>query len=270
MQGSSSDSPKILVTGGTSGLGLELVRIFLKKGYYVVVTGRKKINFPGYEEKFSLYNVDFSDLKMTAAVFRQISESHQFNFVINDAGILSPARQTLTKDGYEYTFQVNFLAHLLINEIIIKKQADIRPLKIVSLTSPVYRLAKVEISKNRSYRALKTYSESKLFLALMCSNLAARNNGRDLVCFSFNPGVFGSRIYRMRGSIFTFLYRIASPFMRKPSKIAAVLCNILTEEDVVSGVIINCRKRTRKIPVRDQGAVSDFWKECYEMIGPYL
>jgi hypothetical protein len=58
--------------------------------------------------------------------------------------------------------------------------------------------------------------------------------------------------------------------MRKPSKIAAVLCSILTEEDVVSGVIINCRKRTRKIPVRDQGAVSDFWKECYEMIGPYL
>ena len=34
----------ILVTGGTSGLGLELVRIFLKKGYSVVTTGRQQIN----------------------------------------------------------------------------------------------------------------------------------------------------------------------------------------------------------------------------------
>ncbi len=32
---------KVLVTGGTSGLGLRLVKLFLKKGYEVVATGRQ-------------------------------------------------------------------------------------------------------------------------------------------------------------------------------------------------------------------------------------
>jgi len=31
---------KVLITGGTSGLGLELVKQFLRKGYSVVTKGR--------------------------------------------------------------------------------------------------------------------------------------------------------------------------------------------------------------------------------------
>jgi NAD(P)-dependent dehydrogenase (short-subunit alcohol dehydrogenase family) len=270
MQGSSKYSPKVLVTGGTSGLGLELTRIFLKKGYYVVATGRRNVDFPGYEDKFSLYNVDFNNLKRTAAVFRNICESHQFDFIINNAGILSPPRQTMTKDGLEYTFQVNFLAHLLINEIIIKNKEDNRPLKIVPITSPVYKLAKVEIGKDQSYKALKAYSDSKLFLALMCGHLTEIHPGKNILCFSFDPGVFGSGIYRMRDTFFTVLYKIASPFMREPSKVAEVLCKVLTEMEVIGGVIYDYRKRVNQLPVNEQAEVIRFWKECYNMIGPYL
>jgi NAD(P)-dependent dehydrogenase (short-subunit alcohol dehydrogenase family) len=42
----------VLITGGTSGLGLELVRLFLKNLYNVVATGRQFIKFsvaPAYK-----------------------------------------------------------------------------------------------------------------------------------------------------------------------------------------------------------------------------
>ena len=46
----------ILVTGGTSGLGLELVHILLRRGYHVVATGRK----PNTET----LNLDKADVKI--------------------------------------------------------------------------------------------------------------------------------------------------------------------------------------------------------------
>ena len=77
MQRSVTDMKTALVTGGTSGLGLEIVRVFLKKGYSVVATGRQTVDFPGYDGRFFLYRADFSDLKHTSETFRKICENHK-------------------------------------------------------------------------------------------------------------------------------------------------------------------------------------------------
>jgi NAD(P)-dependent dehydrogenase (short-subunit alcohol dehydrogenase family) len=270
MQDSSSGVPKILITGGTSGLGHQLAMLFLRRGYYVVITGRRELSFPEKQNNFSFYRVDFSDMKTTSEVFRKIAGSHQFDIVINNAGILSPPQRTLSKDGMEYTFQVNFLAHLLVNEIIIKNKLDTKPLIIATITSPVYKLSKVNISKSQNYSALGAYSDSKFYSAIMCSHLADVYKGRNFVFFSFDPGVFGSGIYRMQSRFFAILYKIASPFMRSPSKVASVLGDILLQKEVTGNVIYNVRKRVKSIPATDQSSTEIFWKECHEMINPFL
>ena len=270
MQESTSQLPKILITGGTSGLGHELVKIFLNKGYYVVTTGRRDLPLPESGKRFSMHKVDFSDLKSTAEVFRQIAEAHQFDLVINNAGILSPPKLTLTNDGMEYTFQVNFLAHLLADEIILNKLEDDRPLRIASVTSPVYRLASINSGKGKRYRALKAYSDSKLYLVLISKHLSQLHKDKRIVCFSFDPGTFGSGIYRMQSRFFSTLYWIAAPFMRKPSKVAGVLAEILTRKDVSGNVIYNLNKQMRQIPETDKDLTETFWKECFEKIRPFL
>jgi NADP-dependent 3-hydroxy acid dehydrogenase YdfG len=64
----------VLITGGTSGLGLALVKLFLKKGYYVVAMGRQPLNLPGYEEKFKLFRIDFSDMDQVAIITKKICD----------------------------------------------------------------------------------------------------------------------------------------------------------------------------------------------------
>jgi NAD(P)-dependent dehydrogenase (short-subunit alcohol dehydrogenase family) len=270
MQESSSQLPKILITGGTSGLGHELVKIFLEKGYYVVTTGRRDLLLPESGKRLSMYKVDFSDLKTTADVFRQIAEAHQFDVVINNAGILSPPKLTLTNNGMEYTFQVNFLAHLLADEIILNKLEEGQPMTIASVTSPVYRLASIDTGKGKRYRALKSYSDSKLYLVLISKHLPEVHPDKRIVCFSFDPGTFGSGIYRMQSRFFSTLYWIAAPFMRKPSKVANVLGEIITRKDISGNVIYNVNNRVRPIPATDKGITETFWKECYEKISPFL
>ncbi len=270
MQEPSSQIPKILITGGTSGLGYELVKLFLKKGYHVVTTGRREVTFPEFGERLSLYKVDFSDLGATAEVFRQIAEDHQFDLVVNNAGILSPPRLTLTRNGMEYTFQVNFLAHLLADEILLRRKADKRHLRIASITSPVYRIARIETGNGKRYVALKAYSDSKLYLALMSGHLSDLHQDRNIVCFSFNPGTFGSGIFQTQSRFFSFLYRIAAPFMRKPSKVAGVLAEILTRKDISGDVIYDLNSQIKQIPVTEKGLTMTFWIECYEKIRPFL
>jgi NAD(P)-dependent dehydrogenase (short-subunit alcohol dehydrogenase family) len=263
----------ILITGGTSGLGLELVKLFLNRGYLVVATGRQHVNLPGYKDKFKLYQVDFSDMKQVADITKKICEAYNFDFVVNNAGILSPPYFTLTIDGFEYTFQVNFLSHLLINEIILSSIKDFNPVKIVTVTSPVYRFANTGLtiqSGEHGYNAVKAYIFSKLCLTLLSEFLPLRYPQLNLKCFSFDPGTFSSGIYRMQKKWFRRMYRIASPFMRSPGKVAKILAEIMLNEEAGNGMIFNIRKRSGSIPVIDNQEKEAFRKACYDIIDPFL
>jgi len=273
MQDTFSESGKILITGGTSGLGLELVRFFLDKGYFVVATGRQLADKPGSEERFRLYKCDFSNLRETAGVVKQICDIYDFDYVVYNAGILSPPGFTVTNDGFEYTFQVNFLAHLLANEIITRKHDPSAPLVIAAVTSMVYRIASHDlkfIQDRTDYRPLKAYSDSKLYMALMCRHLAVSNKTRNISFFSFDPGIFGSRIYRMQSGIFKVLYTIGALFMRKPASIARELAEIMTGSGFISGETCDRKRRLRKFPEIEPSVSESFWKETMHRISQYL
>lgn len=261
-----------LVTGGTSGLGLEIVKILLRQGHMVIATGRKTVDLPGYEERFRLYRVDFSDFKQTSEIIREICNNHKIDIVINNAGVLSPPVFTPTMDGFEYTFQVNFLAHLLINEYVIRLLSGSGPLTIAVVTSPVYRLGKCDTVFSRDpshYNPLGAYSDSKLMLALMCKQYSVKYKDAGLRCFSFDPGIFASGIYRMQNSFFGLLYRIASPFMRKPSSVASVLCEILEDDKFSDGDIYNIRKKSNTIRDIKKIDNEDFLEKCLRIVLSY-
>jgi len=267
------EGAKILVTGGTSGLGLELVKAFLSEGCFVVATGRNNIELPGFEKQFSFCRVDFSDLTQTALSIKEICNEHEFDCVLNNAGILSPPDLKITKDGLEYTFQVNFLAHLLINEIILRKQSIDKSLKICAITSPVYKLAKKGKwlpGGSQGYNPLKAYSDSKYYIARMCKELCERYSDRKLNSFSFNPGIFSSGIYRMQNSLFCLLYRVAAPFMRNPSKAAEAIAEIIRGYNFNNGAVYNSRRRNYQLPEIDSSVSDEFWRNCYEKIDEYL
>jgi NAD(P)-dependent dehydrogenase (short-subunit alcohol dehydrogenase family) len=263
----------ILVTGGTSGLGLELVRIFLNKGYSVVTTGRQQISINGFEENFSLYNVDFSDLSHVSLVTKRICRDHSVSIIVNNAGILSPPRYIETMNGLESSFQINFLAHLLINNIVLRGIPEGRQIKIINVTSPVYRYAEFNNgfrSAAENYRAMRSYSSSKLYLAMMYEILSLRHKELNLKCFSYDPGTFSSGIYRMQNRWFRGLYHIAAPFMRSPAKVAAGLAELLLDDNTLNGVIYDRRKRLRSVPGFDKSRKESFIDSCYDLIGPFL
>lgn len=266
-------SPQILITGGTSGLGLELVKAFQRKSYIVTALGRDPERLAGAGDKLEFAYTDFGNLNETAGIIKDLCRTHDFDYVINNAGILSPPGYMITKDGLEYTFQINFLAHLLINEVIIQSKNDLLPLMIAGITSPVYRLSgnRIRYGNDESdYKPLKAYSDSKYLLSLMCRHLPLRYHERNVNAFSFNPGIFSSGIYRIRKPWFGRMYRIAAPFMRRSEKVAEIFTEIFEFNNIETGKIYDLRKKTFSLPVSDSNTEKDFWNYCYKKIGQFL
>jgi NAD(P)-dependent dehydrogenase (short-subunit alcohol dehydrogenase family) len=263
----------VLITGGTSGFGLELARILLNRGCVVVVTGRNKLSLQATEHRFSFFRVDFSNLEESAEVFRKICKFYTFDIIVDNAGVLSPPHFLLTSDNFEYTFQVNFLAHLLLNEIAIRDCTPDRTLKVVIVTSPVYKVAERDLISQPSkdeYNPFKAYSKSKLYLALMCKFLPSRFKNQGLICIGFNPGIFSSGIYRTQKRWFRIAYRIAAPFMKSPVSVATRLAEILEFNDFVNGSVYNLRKRPGAVPAIDRTIYDLFWKDCYRILEKFL
>ena len=264
---------KVLITGGTSGLGLELVRLFLDKGFIVVTTGRREIDVSGYEDRFSLYRADFCNLGQTADIFRKICHEHTFDYVIYNAGILSPAEFIKTGDGFELTYQVNFLAHLLANEIIIQHNNSGRTLRIAAVTSMAYRVAAPEykpVSEPSEYRAWKAYSDSKLYLALMCLQYSEKLARTNIRFFSFDPGIFGSKLYRTQSGIFKMIYQVGVTILRKPTSSARVLSDILMGSEIKNGAVYDVRKRIRKLQEPGFTINKAFWAGALRDIDQFL
>jgi len=264
---------KALITGGTSGLGLALTKHFLEKGYEVVATGRKNITLPGFEGRLSLLLTDFSDMSQTSEAVKKICRNQSFDIVINNAGVLSPPDLLLTNSQLEYTFQVNFLSHLMIDEIILMNTDPARLLMIAATVSPVYRIAendlKIYISAEE-YGPLKAYSGSKLCLALMCSYLHEKYPAYNLRCIGFDPGIFSSEIYRMQEGWFRMIYRLAAPFMRSPEKVAVRFGEVLERKDLAHGAVYRSGKGKGSFPAADSRAAKTFWKECEKIIEHYI
>ena len=56
MEETAHNGKSVLITGGTSGLGLELVKVFHDKGFDVICTGRQPKNLPGFSDG-RIYNI---------------------------------------------------------------------------------------------------------------------------------------------------------------------------------------------------------------------
>lgn len=236
----------ILITGGTSGLGFELAKLFCKASYNVWITGRSlKAGLPG-GMKLHFLRTDFADLRQTENVVKQLlGEGISFDVIVNNAGVLGPPSYTTTKDGFEYTFQINFLAHLLVNNLILSEHVPGKPVTLAIVTSPVYRVVNPDfrIPDGSKYFSYEMYSLTKHYLLLAGDYMKKKYKNQNIRLIKFNPGVFGSGIYRTKQNWFQFLYRIAAPFMRSASRPAGNLYELIHEPNLLENIVYRSKRK---------------------------
>jgi NAD(P)-dependent dehydrogenase (short-subunit alcohol dehydrogenase family) len=247
---------RVIITGGTSGLGLELVKLFLERGAEVMSLGRieGKVDHPRHR----FYKCDFTSLTQVSETALHIAKKgDNIDLIINNAGILSQPEYTESMDGFEISYQVNFLAHFYFFQIL-QESGILNKTTIINTTSPMRKHGKLEqdwIFDRNAYGTIKAYASTKLYVYLFTSQLASTG----FSSFAFDPGTFSSGIYRAQNPWFHVLYKIAAPFMVSSERVAKDFMAVYDKQHKTNGAVYD-RKGRVGTPVQfDIKSIAEFW-----------
>jgi short-subunit dehydrogenase len=98
----------VFITGGTTGLGMEMAKIYLSRGWKVGVCGRDKLkfeeSFESLKDKVSFYQVDVSDREALKGAVSDFSRSIGLDLMIANAGIGYKFKTKIP--DFEYTYKM--------------------------------------------------------------------------------------------------------------------------------------------------------------------
>lgn len=148
---------RILVTGSTSGIGLETARTLQGLGHDVVWHARSKERAADLDGDAEVVVGDLASLEQTRELARAAGHC---DVVIHNAGIGGEPERRETGDGIERIFQVNVLAPYVLTALMP------RPQRLVYLSSSlgsggIADLADLQY-RAKPWRGMQAYSDSKL------------------------------------------------------------------------------------------------------------
>ncbi|MFI6355618.1 SDR family NAD(P)-dependent oxidoreductase [Streptomyces sp. NPDC050743] len=146
----------VLVTGATSGIGLETARQLAERGATVLLHGRTAeearaaadhlVATAGVDGgQLCTYAADFARLdEVETFVHKLVAEHPHLDVLVNNAGMAAPERHTVTADGNEIAFQVNFLAHYLLTYLLEPALTSDPGGRVVNVSSSLHRTGSIQ------------------------------------------------------------------------------------------------------------------------------
>jgi NAD(P)-dependent dehydrogenase (short-subunit alcohol dehydrogenase family) len=185
MPDSTLSSGTVLVTGATAGIGYETARQLAERGATVLLHGRTSEEARAAADSLiATAGIDAAQLRTLAADFTHLDEvetlAHQvvaehphLDVLVNNAGIAAPERHTVTADGNEIAFQVNFLAHYLLTCLLKPALTSEPGGRVVNVSSSLHRTASIswaDPNRVRRYSRLAAYAQSQLALTVFAAD----------------------------------------------------------------------------------------------------
>lgn len=198
----------VLVTGATSGIGLEAAVVLAARGARVVLVGRnpertrrvlEQVRSRAGSSEVSSLPCDFSSqaaIRNLAAEFR--ARHDRLDVLVNNAGTVFKKR-TVTEDGIEATFAVNHLGYYLLTSLLLDLVKKSAPARIVCVASVGHRSGTMDFDnlgfEKGGYWIMRAYGRSKLANILFASELARRLAGTGVAANSLHPGAVNTNIW---------------------------------------------------------------------------
>jgi len=224
-----NNSPVCLITGGTSGLGKELVKNFIKKNFIVLTTGNtfnKADDLTNYYKKKNflfIYKVDFSEKKNLDIFIKKIKKFKKIDILINNAGILSFKKENNSLNINKMMF-VNYFAHFYITIKLLKKIKNSKLKKIINISSHAHENSTIkikEILNINKYDSWSIYKFSKILLIFFTYYISNHKSFKKIQCFSLNPGRINSNLGYQNNLIIRLIIKLYFIFFGSPPYITA-------------------------------------------------
>ncbi len=207
-----------LLTGCSSGLGLETLRVLTSRGAHVIATARSREKAAKACASVSGQSTPIPcELADPASVLACVAEVKALGVVLDgiiaNAGIMAlPKLQQAC--GYELQFFTNHMGHFSLVTGLVDSLATNG--RVVMLSSDAHRMAPSvgieldNLSGERGYSGWRAYGQSKLANLLFAKALARRFEGSERVACAVHPGVIQTQLGRHMGAFLNAFYGLGT------------------------------------------------------------
>jgi NAD(P)-dependent dehydrogenase (short-subunit alcohol dehydrogenase family) len=274
----------VLVTGATSGLGLESMRVLAGAGASVLGTGRTlakareacaSVGARCTPLELELESLD--SVRACADAVRALGMP--LDVLMLNAGIMSLPQLEQVR-GLEKQFAVNHLGHFLLAHRLLDQVKAAPQGRVVTLSSSAYKWAPPvgiefdNLSGEREYDGNKAYGIAKTANGLFSIELARRFAGTTATSNSVNPGAADTNLMRhlpgWQRTIFTPIAR----FLVKPVGVgAATQCYVAAAPTLaqVSGHYFeDCNPVVPGGQMTNATLAQQLWAKSEELCAGYL
>ena len=273
----------ILVTGVTSGIGFETMRVLAIRGAHVIGTGRtlEKASaacgtVDGRATPLVLELTDYPSVVACAMSVRAMGAP--LDALICNAGVMG-LQQLEQVDGVEKHFATNHLGHFLLTAHLMDMLRAAPQGRVAVLSSAAMGWAAPtgiewdNLSGSRNYDSKQAYGQSKLANALFSLELSRRLAGTRATSNSLHPGYVDTQLFRHYPRSLTGYNGILAGSKRTVPQGAATSCYVVTAPALVRVTGRHFRDSNPVIPDRralDPDAAARLWDVSQKLLAPYL
>jgi len=206
-----------VITGASSGLGLETARVLAGHGATVVLAGRdpRKVARAAEQVRSGLQaasagpapdrvqtvEFDLASLESVRTAAADLTARFpKLDLLINNAGVMMPP-YGLTKDGYELQFGTNHLGHFALTGLLMNSLLAVPGSRVVTVSSNGHRAGRMnfaDLQSARHYRRMAAYGRSKLANLMFTYELQRRLSAAvaQTLALAAHPGTARTELAR--------------------------------------------------------------------------
>lgn len=222
---------KIIITGGSEGIGLSMAKKFVSEGANVLITGRDELKLKKAEQTISSSNLhtlswDVADVGAIQSKLKQaIDVLGGLDFFVNNAAFI--AHYQTDEDFYDKTMVTNLKAPYFISQQVICYFLEHNKNK----TSKIINISSLNAFQNSDH----PYYLSKSALTTLTKGLARKYADKDIIINAIAPGICASSINAQDVRENAWSDASLNHRIVVPEEIAEIACFLLS--DAANGII---------------------------------
>jgi NAD(P)-dependent dehydrogenase (short-subunit alcohol dehydrogenase family) len=272
-----------IVTGGTSGVGLQTATVLALRGARLVLVGRdpergveavEVIKRQAPKADVAIHYADLARLdkvrELGAALHAALP---RIDVLINNAGAMFQRRQ-LTAYGLERTFALNHMAYFLLSDLLRDRLVASAPSRIVNVASDAHRGVTLDfddLQGEKRYSGFRAYQRSKLCNILFTRELARRLDGTGVTVNCLHPGFVATRFGEDNGGLFRLAINLAKRVAAIPPERGAMTSVYLATSSEVEGktggYYEKSKLATPSAAAQDDAAARRLWEVSARIAG---
>ena len=267
----------VLVTGCSSGLGLETLRVLALRGARVLGSARSldkaRAACAAVAPQALPLVCELSEPASVLACAEAVRhQGTKLDGIICNAGTMALPKLAQAF-GYELQFFTNHIGHFLLVTSLLDQLSE--RARVVVVSSDAHRLAPRQgiefdnLSGERGYNAWTAYGQSKLANLLFARELALRLPHKTQSANALHPGVIATNLQRSMPGFMRGLMALGQPlFLKTVPQGAATQCYVVAHPGMqeTGAYFVDCQPRAPRKLALDPALAKRLWEESERIV----